>query len=74
MDSPHLASENEFSVKLEVLGWQELIQSDCKFRSQNNHVYLKPGAYILNFTQRKGIVVPDKSTQKILTELEKAQE
>ena len=74
MEAPYLIAEHKFSIKLDVMGWQETVHSDCKFPSRNLHVHLKPGAYTLNFTQKDDVVVGDKATQKILTELEKAQE
>jgi hypothetical protein len=74
MESPYLLSENKFAIQLDVMGWQETVHSDCKFPSRNLHVRLKPGAYTLNFTQKHDAVFGDKDTQRIMTELEKAQE
>ncbi len=73
--SPYLISKDKFSLSLDVVGWEETVQSDCKFVSNgNSNVNLKPGTYILNFQQKKSSFIADSKTQKIITELEKSQE
>ena len=74
MDTPTLISEHKFSIRLDVMGWQDIANSDCKFPSKNINVSLKPDVYTLHFTQKEDSFIGDKATQKIITELEKAQE
>lgn len=74
IDEPKQVSENKFLVKLDVMGWQDSAESDCKIPSRHKNVHLKPGTYTLEFTQKETNFVGDKKTQKIMTELEKAQE
>ncbi|MES2614607.1 MAG: hypothetical protein V4591_04240 [Bdellovibrionota bacterium] len=74
MGSPSLTSKHAFSIPIDVLGWQDDLNSDCKISSRKSRVHLKPSSYTLNFTQKESVFIGDRKTQQIMTELEKAQE
>lgn len=74
LNHPEIIDDHHFSIKLDVLGWEEHVNSDCKFPNRNFKVSLKPGTYTLHFKQKESVFVGDKQTKYVMTELEKAQE
>jgi hypothetical protein len=74
MNNPIKISEDEFTIQLDVLGWQDKYDSDCKFQTKKPNVTLSPNLYSLIFLKNENKFHGNEATQKIITELEKAQE
>lgn len=74
MDPPQFISKEKFSIKVDVLGWQDHVSTECKITTKNPNIHLKPKVYELNFIKKGDSFTGESSSQKIINEIEKAQE
>lgn len=74
MEAPIKVSDKEFSITLDVLGWQANTNTDCKINTRKSHVTLEPGNHNLIFTLNQETFVADSQSQRVLTQLEKVHE
>jgi hypothetical protein len=74
-EDPIKVSNSEFSIILDVLGWEfDSDNTECKGFHLKKNTNLNAGTYTLNFKINNDKIKSDSNSQKIITELEKAQE